>query len=50
MLVMGVFYAQVGPDSSNMKGVVGKYSIGNRTENDELFADLYARNNLVIGG
>lgn len=50
IVLMGNMNAKVGMDNSGYHLVKGKQGIGNMNENGEIFADVCADNNLVIGG
>ncbi|XP_065361996.1 uncharacterized protein LOC135955570 [Calliphora vicina] len=50
LVVMGDFNAQIGPDNSSLENIMGTHALGRRTENGELFVNMCAANNLVIGG
>ena len=49
-IVMGDFNAQIGSDNTSYEEVMAKHGLGEMNENGELFADLCALNQLVIGG
>lgn len=49
-IVMGDFNAKIGPDNTGYENVMDKHDLGEMNENGELFADLCALNELVIGG
>ncbi|VDP54556.1 unnamed protein product [Schistosoma margrebowiei] len=49
-IVMGDFNANVGTDNTGYEDITGRHGLGERNENGERFANLYAFNKLVIGG
>lgn len=49
-IVMGDFNAKIGSDNTGYEEVMGKHGLGQMNENGEWFADLFALNQLVIGG
>ncbi|KAJ8365093.1 hypothetical protein SKAU_G00139240 [Synaphobranchus kaupii] len=50
IVLMGDMNAKVGTNNSGYKLVMGKQGIGSMNENGEIFADVCADYNLVIGG
>ncbi|VDP50913.1 unnamed protein product [Schistosoma mattheei] len=47
---MGGLNAKVGIDNTGYEDTMGRYGLGERNENGERFANLYAFNKLIIGG
>jgi len=47
---MGDMNAKFGSNNEDSEHVMGRHGIGNMTENGELFGDLCARCDLIIGG
>jgi endonuclease/exonuclease/phosphatase family metal-dependent hydrolase len=50
ILLMGDFNAKVGQDNEGLEHIMGKHGFGERNENGELFVNLCASQDLVIGG
>ena len=50
IIVMGDFNAKVGNNNRGFEEIMGKHGLGERSENGELFVDICAANDLVIGG
>ena len=48
--VMGDMNATVGPNNEGLEHVMGRHGIGNMNENGELFSELCAICDLIIGG
>ena len=42
--------AKIGPNNKGMEHVMGRHGIGNMNENGELFSELCANYDLIIGG
>ncbi|VDP53709.1 unnamed protein product [Schistosoma margrebowiei] len=49
-ILMGDLNAKVGIDNTGYEDIMGQHGLGERNENGERFANLYAFNKLVIGG
>ena len=49
-ILMGDFNAKIGMDNTGYEDIMGTYGLGQMNDNGERFADLYALNQLVIGG
>ncbi|VDP35225.1 unnamed protein product [Schistosoma margrebowiei] len=49
-ILMGDFNAKVGTDNTGYEDIMGRQGLGEKNENGERFANLYAFNKLVIGG
>ena len=49
-ILIGDLNAKIGPDNTGYEQVMGTHALGEMNENGEIFADLCALNNLVIGG
>ena len=49
-ILMGDFNAKIGMDNTGYEDIMGIHGLGQMIENGELFADLCALNQLVIGG
>ncbi|VDP20660.1 unnamed protein product [Schistosoma margrebowiei] len=47
---MGDLNAKVGIDNTAYEDIIGRHGLGERNENGERFANLYAFNKSVIGG
>lgn len=47
---MGDFNAQIGPENTNLEGIIDTQGIGRKTEDGELFIDMCASNNLAFDG
>jgi len=47
---MGDFNAKKGEDNQGVKHVMGRNGLGNRNENGEIFIDLCANYEMIIGG
>jgi len=50
IIVMGVMNAKLGPNNEGLEHVMRRHGIGNMNENGELFSELYANCDLIIGG
>jgi len=50
IIVMGDMNAKIGSDNEGLERVMGRHGIGNMNENGELFSELCASCELVIGG
>ncbi|CAH2246331.1 Hypothetical predicted protein [Pelobates cultripes] len=50
VILMGYFNAKIGPDNTGYKQVMGIHWLGVMNDNGEIFVELCALNNLVIGG
>ena len=50
IIVMGDMNAKIGPNNEGMEHVMGRHGIGNMNENGELFSELCANYDLIIGG
>ncbi|VDO54425.1 unnamed protein product [Schistosoma margrebowiei] len=49
-ILMGDQNAKVGKDNAGYEDIMGRHGVGERNENGDKFANLYAFNKLVIGG
>ena len=49
-ILMGDLNAKIGADNTGYEEIMGKQGLGQMNENGELFADVCAMNQLVIGG
>ncbi|VDO90476.1 unnamed protein product, partial [Schistosoma curassoni] len=49
-ILMGDLNTTVGIDDTEYEDIMGRHGLGQRNENEERFANLYAFNKLVIGG
>ena len=49
-ILMGDFNGKIGSDNTGYEDIMGTHGLGQMNENGEHFADLYALNQLVIGG
>jgi exonuclease III len=49
-IMMGDFNAKIGNVNQGLKHVMGRHGLGNRNENGDLFVDLCANQELIIGG
>ncbi|VDP07363.1 unnamed protein product [Schistosoma mattheei] len=49
-ILMGDLNAKVGIDNTEYEDIMGRHGLGERNENGERFANLWAFNKLVIGG
>ena len=49
-ILTGDFNAKIGMDNTGYEDIMGTHGLGQMNENGERFADLYALNQLVIGG
>jgi len=49
-IMMGDFNAKIGDDNQGVKHVMGRNGLGNRNENGEIFIDLCANYEMIIGG
>jgi endonuclease/exonuclease/phosphatase family metal-dependent hydrolase len=47
---MGDLNAKICDDNTGLKNVMGRYGMGARNENGEMFTDIFMNYNLVIGG
>ena len=50
ILVMGDMNAKVGSNNEGLEHVMGRHGIGNMNENGELFSELCASCDFIIGG
>ena len=50
IIVMGDMNGKIGPNNEGMEHVMGRHGIGNMNENGELFSELCANYDLIIGG
>ena len=50
ILVMGDMNAKIGSNSEGLEHLMGRHEIGNMNKNGELFSDLCASCDLIIGG
>jgi len=50
IIVMGDMNAKTGPNNEGLEHVMGRHGIGNMNENGELFSELCANCDLIIGG
>ena len=50
IIVMGDINAKIGPNNEGMAHVMGRHGIGNMNKNSELFNELCANYDLIIGG
>ena len=50
IILMGNMNAKIGPNNEGMEHVMGRHGIGNMNENGELFSELCANYDLIIGG
>ena len=50
IIVMGDMNAKIGSNNEGSEHVMGRHGIGNKTENGDLFGELCARCDLIIGG
>ena len=48
--MMGDFNAKIGDVNQGLKHVMGRYGLGKRNENGEIFIDLCANYEMIIGG
>jgi hypothetical protein len=48
--MMGDFNAKIGDVKQGLKHVMGRYSLGKRNENGEIFVNLCANYEMIIGG
>ena len=48
--MMGDFNVKIGDDNQGVKHVTGRNGLGNRNENGEIFIDLCANYEMIIGG
>ena len=49
IIVMGDMNAKIGPNNEHMGHVMGRHGFGNMNENGELFSELCAKYDLIIG-
>ena len=49
-IIMGDMNAKIGHDNTAFEEIMGKWGIGDRNENGDLFVNFCAMNDLVIGG
>jgi hypothetical protein len=47
---MGNMNAKIGTNNEGLEHVKGRHGIGNRNENGEIFSELHANCDLIIGG
>jgi len=50
IIVMGDMNARIGPNNEGLEHVIGRHGVGNMNENGELFSELCAGCDLIIGG
>ncbi|VDP48781.1 unnamed protein product [Schistosoma mattheei] len=50
IILMRDLNAKVGMDNTGYEDIMGRHRLGERNENGERFANLYAFNKMVIGG
>ena len=50
IIVMGDMNDKIGPNDEGLQHVMGRHGIGNMNENGELFSELCANCDLIIGG
>lgn len=50
VILTGDFNAQIGSENVNLEHVMGRYAVGRMSSNGELFTELCAKYNIVIGG
>jgi len=49
-IMMGDFNAEIGDDNQGLQHVMSRHGLGNRNENGDIFIDLCANYDLIIGG
>jgi hypothetical protein len=47
---MGGMNAKIGPNNQDLEHVMGRHGIGNMNEYGELFSELCANHDLIVGG
>ncbi|KAJ4426527.1 hypothetical protein ANN_27341 [Periplaneta americana] len=50
VILMGDFNAKVGDENEGVKHIVGIHGVGERNDNGNMFVELYADRDLIIGG